>query len=64
MPPLRGSGRVFYSNESRAGKSRETGSLCQSLKTNPTIHFSQKNKIRKNKSRWVNLVRRRVRWFA
>jgi len=42
VPPLRGWGRVFHSNESRAGKRREVGNLCQSPKNDPTIYFTPK----------------------
>ncbi|RMG76618.1 MAG: hypothetical protein D6714_21115 [Bacteroidetes bacterium] len=34
--------RVFHSNESRAGKGRETGNLRSSLKNDRTIYFSPK----------------------
>ncbi|RMG78452.1 MAG: hypothetical protein D6714_18015 [Bacteroidetes bacterium] len=34
---------VFHSNETRAGKSRETGSLWPMAKANRTLHFSSKN---------------------
>ncbi|RMG85624.1 MAG: hypothetical protein D6714_05605 [Bacteroidetes bacterium] len=45
MPPLRGWGRVFYSNETRPAKGRKLGACARRAKPTEPFIFSQKNKL-------------------